>query len=85
MACDAARKPAQAQRASASQRARAVSVAHGSGVAQTPSGQAAPGGQSDVTGRHSQPAATAQAVWVEFAPHASFTNVTGTAWLLACS
>jgi hypothetical protein len=60
-------------------------VAHGSGVAQTPSGQAVPGGQSDVTERHSQPAAAVHAGWLAFAPHASFTNVTGTARLLACS
>jgi hypothetical protein len=60
-------------------------VAHGSGVAQTPSGQVAPAGQSDLTVRHSQPAAVVHAVWVAFAPHASFTNVTGTARLLDCS
>jgi hypothetical protein len=53
-------------------------------VAHTPSGQVVPSGQSPCTGRHSQAAAAAHDGWVAFALHASFTTVTGTAWLLAC-
>jgi hypothetical protein len=85
IACDAARNPAQAQRVSASHSARSASAAHGSGVAQTPSGHVAPAGQSDCTARHAHPAADAHAVWVAFAPQASFTTVTGTARFVDCS
>jgi hypothetical protein len=44
----------------------------------------APAGQSDCTAFHSQPAFAAHVSALPFAPHGSFTNVAGTAWLLAC-
>jgi hypothetical protein len=43
----------------------------------------APAGQSDCTAFHSQPAFAAHVSALPFAPHGSFTNVAGTAWLLA--
>jgi hypothetical protein len=69
---------------SASHLALSFNPAQESAVAQTPAGQVAPAGHSDLTARHSQPAFAAQVSALPFAPQASFTNVAGTARLLAC-
>jgi hypothetical protein len=63
---------------SALQRASSVSAPHASGVTQTPAGQVAPGGHSDVTARHSHPAAAPHASALPLAPHASLTIAAGT-------